>query len=61
MLAMGSCGFGRLTPNLSEGVLQSTEGVSVRGALSLHGNLGGLLEVTLPDPVQHFQDLNPHF
>jgi uncharacterized protein RhaS with RHS repeats len=51
---------------LSEGVLRSTQRVTTRDALPLHGNVGGLPEVRLSNPVpqirlENVQGLNPEF
>ena len=43
---------------LSEGTLRSMEGVIIREALPLHGTIGGLPEVVVPNPVQQIQLLN---
>ena len=51
---------------LSEGVIQDTTGIRLQPADPLHGNVGGLPEVIIPNPGQqitlrNIQGLNPQF
>nr|WP_256381552.1 RHS repeat-associated core domain-containing protein [Sulfuricella sp. T08] len=51
---------------LSEGVLKDTSGVTLKAADPLHGNIGGLPEVVIPNPqsqikLQNVQGINPKF
>jgi RHS repeat-associated protein len=51
---------------LSAGSLQNTQGVTLRAADPLHGNVGGLPELRIPNPasqirLENVQGLNPEF
>ncbi|KAF0163896.1 MAG: RHS repeat-associated core domain-containing protein [Rhodocyclaceae bacterium] len=51
---------------LSEGILENTTGIKLKSADPLHGNVGGLPEIVIPNPaqqirMQNVQGLNPQF
>lgn len=52
--------------NIAEGVLKDFSGVTYRQALPLHGNVGGLSEYLLPNPIKQIEirrvfGVNPEF